>query len=167
MKPVTNIRLEPSGSLGARFSITGEDSEGAHYHIWLSADMKPESDIIFKNPKQPAGNHRHLTRKLSQSKGIGKIVAKTLLEAAPGLLPACLAEAEVKAAKEAEQYRAAVAFNRAKAAGPELLTMAQRCERWLWAVEAAEIEACKRQEHSNLLIDLRAVIAKATTGAPA
>lgn len=118
MKSVSNISLTAHAG---RYSVSGVDSAGAHYHLWLNAELHAESDIIFKNPYQAPGDHRHLTRRLSQIKGMGKAVTKVLMEAIPGLLPACLAEAEAKAAKEVKERSAAIARHNAKEAGPELL----------------------------------------------
>jgi len=119
---IINIKLERSGE---RYAIIGDDLDGAHYHIWLRDGLKVESDVVYKNPLQAPGDHRHRTRQLSQSIGMGKTVAAQLLAAAPGLLPACLAEYEAKEAKEKEARRVAVAKNQAMNAGPALLEALQ------------------------------------------
>ena len=162
MKQVTNITLSEHGG---RFCVEGH-YDGKRYHVWLDNVLTAESDIIYQNPTDPNGA-RMATRKMSQSKGIGKIVNKALVEAIPALLPACMEKARQEEKERLARVSEAWADHYAKAAAHDLLAMAKRCESWLTAVEKADIEACKRKDHSLFLTDLRAVIKKATTGEPA
>lgn len=158
---ITNINL---AAFGGRYSIQGE-FEGKRYGFWLTSELKPESDQITQTPLDDKAWRFHV-RQMSLSKGKGQIVGKVLLEAVPGLLPECLAKVKREEEERVSRVEEAWADHYVKAAAADLLTMAQRCESWLTAVEKAEIEACKRSDHSPFLTNLRAVIEKAT-GAPA
>jgi hypothetical protein len=146
-KIVTNIKLDKHSS---RYAAFGE-YDGKHYHIWLTSALEPESVVIYQNPINQTDN-RHRTRRLLQSKGIGKIVAKALLEAVPALLPACHAEADAKSAEELAKNLAAAAIYHAKVAGPELLASLKQ------AVEA--LRSGDPTARMNALRDCPLVIAK-------
>lgn len=92
---IKNIEVEYRGYEMDRASVSCE-YDGARFHIWVSAKLKPQDFKLYKNAPEGCPEAEDFdTRTLDQRVGIGAKLVPIMLEEAVKLAPAAKAMAEM------------------------------------------------------------------------